>query len=79
VFVQVGVVERIRELPQVALHIDEVERHAARIQSVRAERDFDDVAVAVQQLALPLVIAQEMRAVVMGLHTHDVHVTLARG
>src|SRR5690606_8938808 len=71
--VEVLVVQALGELAQVVLDLDEVEGEAVLVELVPGEGELHDVAVAVQTLALPLVVAEEVGAVVVGLNADDVH------
>src|SRR5690606_29122971 len=71
--VEVLVVQALGELAQVVLDLDEVERETVLVELVPGERELHDVAVPVQALALPLVVPQEVGAVVVGLNADDVH------
>ena len=66
-------VEIVRQRAQLALQLDEVERHPRLVQTLGLERGLDHVAMPVQPLALPLVVAQEVRGVVVRLHADRVH------
>jgi hypothetical protein len=70
--VQVVVIEAVRELAQVTLDVDEIERDAGMVQLGRRKRSLDEVAVPVQPFTLALIVAQKVCAVVMGLDADDV-------
>src|SRR5699024_9175320 len=71
--VQILVIEFTGDLAKPPLHLGEIVRHPPRTYILKGETRLHLVTMAVQPLALAVVIPQEMRGIVMRPDVQDVH------